>query len=368
MKTKHVLAAAAACVSLLSHAVEATTIHVPDGEPTIQAGINAASSGDTVIVECGTYYEHDISMKSGVRLLSESGLPDCVTVDAQQQSRIFRCTTCDTSTTISGFTLTGGDAPAGSNIAGAIYFEFDSNPRVSDCMIVGNTAGSGGASYCWDNSSPRLTDCTFADNTADTRGGAIHFHGSSAELLRCRFSGNAAQLGGALECYGGSSITITQCVFSDNSADDGGAMHCVNSSSPTLTNCTVVHGAAESGGGIYCQDGSSPQLLNCIVAFSDLGEAVHCAEGGAVTLSCCDVYGNAGGDWIGGLQDQLGVNDNFAADPEFCDAAVGDYTLDAGSPCTEENSPACGLIGALDVACDSPVVTGTWGCIKAMFR
>ena len=34
----------------------AATIHVPDDQPTIQAGIDAASAGDTVLVACGDYY------------------------------------------------------------------------------------------------------------------------------------------------------------------------------------------------------------------------------------------------------------------------------------------------------------------------
>ncbi len=47
------------------------TINVPDDHTSIQAALNAAESGDTVLVKAGTYYEQLI-MKDGVRLISDA--------------------------------------------------------------------------------------------------------------------------------------------------------------------------------------------------------------------------------------------------------------------------------------------------------
>ncbi len=47
------------------------TITVPDDFPTIQGAIDAATSGDTVIVKPGTYFEQ-LVMKDGIKLISDS--------------------------------------------------------------------------------------------------------------------------------------------------------------------------------------------------------------------------------------------------------------------------------------------------------
>ena len=44
--------------SLLATPLYATIINVPEDQPTIQAGINAATNGDTVLVQPGTYVEN----------------------------------------------------------------------------------------------------------------------------------------------------------------------------------------------------------------------------------------------------------------------------------------------------------------------
>ena len=92
--------------TLISLPALAVTYHIPDQYPTIQLGIYAASSGDTVLVACGTYYEHDIVMKSRVCLRSEAGDPTCVTVDALHQGVGIYCSDVNPATTIEGLTIT----------------------------------------------------------------------------------------------------------------------------------------------------------------------------------------------------------------------------------------------------------------------
>ena len=62
-----------ALVVLAAIPAGARTWHVPDDAPTIQAGIDSAGVGNNVLVAPGTYFEHDIAMKSGIWVYSEQG-------------------------------------------------------------------------------------------------------------------------------------------------------------------------------------------------------------------------------------------------------------------------------------------------------
>jgi hypothetical protein len=86
----------------------AATWVVPTDLPTIQAGIDAAAPGDTVLVTCGTYLEHDIQMKAGIDLVGEAGESGCVVIDAQGLGRVMDCLDLTETARISNITFTGG--------------------------------------------------------------------------------------------------------------------------------------------------------------------------------------------------------------------------------------------------------------------
>lgn len=248
-------------------------------------------------------------------------------------------------------------------------------PEAVSCTFTGNSSRYGGVVWCLEGSSPTFTDCSFSDNTAfgggGGAGGVAYSTQSSPVFTNCVMSGNSASSGGAIYSWEGSP-SITDCTFSDNSSPDrngdGGALY-LDSTSPAITNCTFSgNWSVRRGGTVHCWQ-ADPVFTNCIIAFGTAGPAIYCEDGSEnPVLSCCNLFGNAGGDWVECIEDQSGINGNMSADPLFCDRLEGDFTIDAGSPCAPANSGGCGLVGALDVGCDSPVEATSWGGIKAMYR
>lgn len=249
---------------------------------------------------------------------------------------------------------------------------------VTSCVFSSNTAtgeevGVGGGVYCYnqdDNWGPPASfdDCTFVGNRGD-QGGGMSCQNTAAPIRQCTFLGNEARTGGgaSLTHYTGS---FRDCVVAENVSEHSGGGLYLRSGSSVIRNATVVLNAAPTGGGVFCSTDAAPYIGNSIIALNTFGGAVQCNENvGPLTLSCCDLYGNWGGDWVGCVAGFAGIDGNFCEDPLFCGAPAGDFTIDAASPCAPANNPECGLIGALGVGCETSTVRpASWGEIKSMFR
>ena len=99
-------------------------------------------------------------------------------------------------------------------------------------------------------------------------------------------------------------------------------------------------------------------MTNCIVTGCLDGEGLYVDSGSSAVITCSDIFGNAGGDWVGPIAGQLGQDGNICDDPLYCDPTAHDFTLAENSPCAASNNPDCGLIGAHSVGCAGPVAVG----------
>jgi len=124
----------------------------------------------------------------------------------------------------------------------------------------------------------------------------------------------------------------------------------------TIRNCTFAHNVAyRNGGGIFLYS-THLETDNTIVSFSEWGSSIYCRYSSANPV-CCDLYGNVGGDWVGEIAGQYGINGNICEDPLFCDPEQGNFRLMDTSPCAPFSppNPECDLIGARTVGCGQDI-------------
>jgi predicted outer membrane repeat protein len=234
---------------------------------------------------------------------------------------------------------------------GTVACETGSAPHLMGCSFQNNVGVQGAGLFCSAGSNAVLTSCTFTGNSTEPgtggRGGAVYFAGASPTLTRCNFFDNSAEdRGGAANCES-SPAAFSFCQFAGNQSANGGVMALTNSG-VTVTSCTMYGNCGTTAGGCVFVESGLGTFEKDIFSFSTAGAAFECVAPEGLDISCCDAYGNAGGDWTGYIAGLLGTNGNFALDPAFCDASVRDFTLWNYSPCQQY---ACGLIGTNGIEC-----------------
>ena len=321
----------------ISDARAATYLVRPDGSgdfPDISGAVAVAQNGDEIILGDGVFTgqanQNILIFRKTLTIRSESRDPSRCMIDCEQHPRASRGERHNVffirgtgNTVLEGITFTRGL----SDIGGAISI-WHSSPRVRNCVFINNTAQQAGAIMC-------------AGDPIDTQG-------TRPILENCVIANNVSMHGA------------------------GGGIFCGQYSHMTIIGCTIANNAVFSnreGGGIAVSNGSSITVRNSIISGQLYGEAVHCDDRSSATLSCTNVFGNAGGDWTGSIADQATVNGNFSLDPLFCAPENRVFTLGEDSPCAPPGFAECGLVGALPVACERPTfIESSWGRIKGVYR
>ncbi len=251
------------CLALCSLVYSADR-HVPGDYPTIQAAINAAEDGDTVMVAPGRYTgdgNRDIRLwGKDIVVRSVSG-PEVTVLDVEgtrhEPHRSFIAVDGEPPTCrIEGFTLRGG-------------------------YLIGNTGGSnnggGGAAVYVRNSSPTIAACIMEDNDSDTllnvnvrdgNGGAVYVEGTSnMTITGCVMRNNiAGRRGGAL--FVGheftANIVMSSCVIDSNHAGNSGGGVYINRSMCSLMNTTLVRNSSVFTAGAIDAEFCELNVANCV--------------------------------------------------------------------------------------------------------
>jgi hypothetical protein len=412
------------CISALAE----TYVVAPDGSgdfPSIQAAVDAATDGDVIALTDGTFTgegNRDIDYRGkAITVQSQSGTPEECVIDCEgsetdpHRGFYFRKEE-QVESVLAGVTVQGGWAVS-PDFGGAVRCEGGSSPTVMSCVFSGNVGSAVGCgmgtflplSYCRftenegtygaaiyaDRSALVIDRCEFTENRADAEGGAIFTYGTLAKIMHSAFIRNESHSAAGASFHDESGANVLECLFEGNvSSSSGGALTFWISGPNLVDRCTFVgNTAGHEGAALWSEKISATHVRNCtfwgnaspdgtvlagnyqvvmqktVVAFSTEGPGVASYEGYA-ELSCCDIFGNAGGDWVGTIADQYGVNGNICEDPLFCDPESGNFELDAASPCAPFSppNPECDLVGAWPVGCGTPVAPNTWGRIKALYR
>ena len=293
------------CLALaLPSEVRAETILVPQEQPTIQAGIDAAGDGDTVLVSPGTYTgegNRDLDfLGMGIVLISVSGAEETV-IDCEESGRGVNFRSGEgPETRLEGFTIRSGLLLQSPYLGYGIYC-VDSSPviaecKVEECGIEFVTCGDGGGAYCL-RSSPVFIGCIISRNYV-FRGGGIYLEDCAAPIISdCDITGNSTTGGGGGFCIDNSCLTMKSSSISENrtESDGGGIWLTSGSSQSVLSNSTIRNNRAwDSGGGIS----GTAFIIESHISGNSVspygnGGGVY----GGATLLGCIIDGNRAGDW-----------------------------------------------------------------------
>ncbi|HID93181.1 MAG TPA: DUF1565 domain-containing protein [bacterium (Candidatus Stahlbacteria)] len=236
-----------------------TTIYVPDDYSTIQEALDAASTGDTVLVAPGTYYENIIwPHTDDIVLLSECG-PDSTIIDGKGGGDVIRIGTgVDSTTVIKGFTI--------KNAISGIYCYIHSSPTIIGNVITEHITGAreGGGICCKGGSSPLIVNNTISNNTTI----GIYCKDSSPLIFGNTITNNSYSLGAIYCKY--SSPVIEGNTISENKCR---GIH-IWAGAPTITGNTITDNFTA---GIFCEGGISRSypVISANIISNNRGDGIY---------------------------------------------------------------------------------------------
>ena len=276
----------------------AATIHVPADQPTIQAAVAAAASGDIVLVSPGTYVENIDIQGKAVTLQSASG-PAVTVIDGNHAGAVVSMSNVPTGGAVIGFTLRNGvEGFYGSGIS-----LFLASPLISGNVITANTGQNPGIGGFI--ASPTIQDNLFFANPCDNQ-----------------FTS------GVLGFVNGSRPVIHDNVIRDNDCR-GINMTVPVDAVPVVFNNTIVRNRT----GIYVDarvSNAAHTYRNNVIVANSIGlEVVFLVGAFDAAWRNNLFYGNTVN--ATGTPDPTGMNGNIDGDPRFVDAASNDLRLGPGS-------------------------------------
>ncbi len=375
-------------------ALAQATIHVPADQPTIQAAINVSSSGDTVLVAPGTYYEN-IDFKGKAITLTSEGGASATTIDGGGKDTVVSFRAGETSASvISGFTITNGYSTfngPNNGYGGGIYvsnasptilnntirnnkgcegvgiFSSQGAPTIKNNSITNNVQtgcsggiGGGGIGLLGYFGTIQVIGNVITNNHADdASGGGIGMFGAGPVLVEDNIiSGNTSyNFGGGIEMVNRCDAQIiNNLIVGNKTTQSGGGVYFSvpgGEPSPLLLGNTIADNSASAGSGVYSVGfDENAQILNNVIT-TNLGQSVIFCDTSydneSPVLQFNDLHSN-GVAPSSNCGSPVGANGNISVDPLFVASDVGNYHLQPTSPLVDAGNNAYTGIPASDLA------------------
>jgi hypothetical protein len=313
----------------LSIWLQAQIIHIPDDYSSIQQGINASVTGDTVLVAQGEYFENinfkgkNIVVCSNYVFSGDS--QDIINTiingsnpaDPDTASCVLIVSGENSSALLQGFTLTGGSGTLWEDEHGPGQFYTEggailiqaSSPTIKNNIISGNEA------------------INIPVGATSAGGGAIRCGDGNPQILNNIITFNQGRYGGGIVLnYSGAVIKNNVIAYNTGGQDfGGGGLWCLlNGANPVIieNNTIAENHSALGGGGIRLWSTVATLVNNIVCGNTAANNPQIQGNSGNVTYCCIENGWNGTG--------------NINVNPQFI---TGNFILDDNSECVDAGDP-----------------------------